>query len=118
MPSADRRSASNTSLQEGPATLITTPIGISRPRRRHHLGPQPTRCPMRSPLGTRWKFEEPNEQKVVSLFTSFRTPQQIADFDPDVPDPLTARRCWRREIKLTAIDHALNTWKIGPYSSS
>ena len=38
---------------------------------------------MRSPLGTRWKVEGPNEQKVVSLLTSFRTPQQIADFDPD-----------------------------------
>jgi hypothetical protein len=117
MPSADRRPAFSNSRQEGQATLITTPIGISRPRRRHHLGPQPTRCPMRSPLSARWKVEGPNEQKVVSLLTSFRTPQQIVDFDPDAPDPLTARRGWRREIKLTAIDYALNTWKIGLYSS-
>lgn len=72
---------------------------------------------MRSPLGTRWKVEGPNEQKVVSLLTSFRTPQQIADLDPDAPDPLTARRGWRREIKLAAIDYSLNTWKIGLYSS-
>ena len=82
MPSADRRPAFSNSLQKGQAVLITTPIGISRTRRRHHLGPQPTRCPMRSPLGTRWKVEGPNEQKVVSLLTSFRTPQQIAELRP------------------------------------
>jgi hypothetical protein len=69
MPSSGRRRALSPSVENGQATLITTPIGIAHPRR-PGLIPSIIR---REAARSRRLVNGPNELKVISKYTAYRT---------------------------------------------